>query len=130
MLKELRNGFFSIPKGEWSKDPRAIITAGSREKAQKYEATLARKGIKEAYLGVDTQTDLPDRGRLGFVGGDDFGYDGFGGSYYLDVGRVFGVAPEALRAKNFGSKIPLEDRVEVLTEGRIRFKGKVYRTTE
>ncbi len=84
----------------WRKDPRAIIYAGGKNAAEHYAERLRQYGQTMAYLRLDTEKDLPDWGRMLFLGG---GNDGLGGGILNYYGRFVGVAPEAHRPKNIRS---------------------------
>ncbi len=84
----------------WRNDPRAIIYAGGKNAAEQYAERLRQYGQIRAYLGLDTLEDLPDWGRMLFLGG---GNDGLGGGILNYYGRFVGVAPEAHRPKNIRS---------------------------
>ncbi len=87
--------------------------------------------LYEDQIGIWNADDLEDQalGRVLFVNIDN---DGLDGDIYLgDIGRFFGVSAGGAQRKNFSTNIiPLEERVEDLGQGRIRFKGRVYNLSE
>ena len=97
---------------KWVKDPRAIMLAGGKRKAEAYAEVLSRNKVEKPWLSLDTEQGKADRGRLVFVNSDDGNYYGLSGDDNLgNDGRVVGVAPEAQVnvAKNDGAL--LESRV-------------------
>ncbi len=91
LFRGLKND--SLILKDWRNDPRAIIYAGGKNAAKQYAERLRQYGQTKAYLRLDyTEKDLPDWGRVLFLG---YGNSGLGGGSLNDVGRFVGVAPEA-----------------------------------
>ncbi len=121
VLAQLPNTYITL--AQWAKDPRAIVYAGNKQRAEAYAEKLRELKLETPWLSADN-TKGDDRGRLVFVGGRD-GYCGVSGDDDLDNdGRFAGVAPEALVAKNGA---PLEHIVRVVGSGEAAtINGQLY----
>ena len=123
----LPNNYMKLRK--WVKDPRAVMLAGGKRRAEAYAEVLDRNKVEKSWLSLDVEPGKEDRGRLVFVGRGS-GSCGLDGYNLGNDGRFVGVAPEAqvgVAQKNGASDAPLESRVELLQGGKVLVhEGKTY----
>ena len=124
----LPNNYMKLRK--WVKDPRAVMLAGGKRRAEAYAEVLDRNKVEKHWLSLEAELGKEDRGWLVFVyrvDHDDYGL------YVRDLhgyGRFVGVAPEAqvgVRQKNEASGEPLESKIVYLQNKRFaRLDGQLY----
>ena len=89
MFESLPNDFMRLNR--WERDPRVIMLAGGKERAELYARILDRKGVEKPYISLDNTQNTVDRCRLVFAASDLCSY-GLGGNGSFDfVGRFAGL---------------------------------------
>ncbi len=113
ILRDLPNEDMKL--STWVNDPRAVMLAGGKRRAEAYAEFLNENRIKKSYLNLDAQEGNYDRSNFVLVNGD-YNYGLNGNSNIYNTGRFVVLMPKAQSsvAQNSGDgsqKMPLENRV-------------------